>query len=302
MMRKSLAILSIVLVLTLLFPMAAAALEPAELEKVNDSFADAGYLKNGKLLRGNINSFERMTTIRPGDEIFLPLETWYFTWEKNSDGYRPAMTPKENKTLNLGLSVDFVWGEEAFDRIALTSREDKLGILIDFADTHYTFEPIEFKAECKLTQNGGEIPEGEFVVAGMLQNRRTTVNSNHRTVTLGKGRQAIGGHLNDLTDVAFDLGCGVTLTADLQIAQEVYAHAEDTPTAREREVMARYPQIKGVVRICSMGFVSGKVRLNTQAEAAMYVYDPLLNYLGTTKEPLPLEYGYYLAAEKLPQP
>ncbi len=301
-MRKTLTILSILLLFTLLFPLLAAALEPAGLEAVSDHFASEGYFKNGTRLRGDLHSFEGMLTTRPGDEIFLPLETWYFTWEKNADSYRPEMTAKQNQTLNLGLSVDVIEGEEAFDRLTITSREDKLGILIAFADAHPSFEPIQFKAECKLTQNGGEIPGGAFWVDGILRNRKTTVTGNLRTVTLGKGRQAVGGHTSDLADVMFDLGCGVTLTADLQIAQEVYAHAEDTPTQREREVMARYPQIKQVVRTQSLGFVGGRVQLDTITYGKMHVYGPLLNYLGTTDSPLPLERVYYLAAEKLSQP
>ena len=297
-MDKKITVLSWILILTVLMSTPAAALELAQPEEVSQRFASEGYFKNGTRLRGNLSSFEGMTVARPGDEIFLPLETWYFTWKKNSDQRLPQMTARDNQTLNLGLSVDYIQGEEVFERLTLTARDNQLGILIDFADTHLSFEPVKFQANCKLTVGGGEIPGGEFEVSGLFRNRQTTVINANRTVTLGKGRTAVGSHLQDLVDVQFDLGCGVTLTADLPIAQQVYAHAEDTPIPQDEDVMARSPQIRQVVRIWSMGFEKGTVRLDPNRYGNRKVYGPMLHYLGTTQDPLPLQSVYYLAAEE----
>jgi len=296
-MGKKITALCWILSLAILLATPAAAAEMASPQEVGKYFGSEGYYKNGIRQRGDLSSFEGMTA-RPGDEIFFPLESWYFTWDKNSEERIPEMTPRDNQTLNLGVSVDYVEGQEAFDRIAVTSRENRLGILIDFADALVSFDPVKFQANCRLTVGGGEVPGGEFEVSGLFRNRKITVTSADRTVTLGKGRIAVGSHLQDLANVPFDLGCGVTLTADLLIAQQVYGHAENVSLAQDKEVMVKNPQIRQVVRVYSMGFAKGKVRLDPDRYGNIKVYGPMMSYLGTTRDALPLESVYYLAAEK----
>lgn len=297
MKKKLLTLLLAVLLIAGLWVPAAA--DDAALEGASAGFGSEGYIKNGRQTRGFIEDLSWMSSTRAGDELFFPLYSWYFTWTKGANRPIGAITPQQDKTIGFGLSVAYLQGEEAFERITVTTRDNQMGILVDFVDSYPNFEPTEFEVECWLTAGGGQIDGCDFTIAGELRNRERYVVSAAGVVPLGVGRQAVGYHMQDLKDVSFDLGCGVTLTADLLIAQKVYAAAFDKPSPQDKDMLAANPGISRVIRIDQLGFTGGRVQIDTGEDGVMHAYDVMRGYLGTTDSPLRLERVYYLSKTKL---
>jgi len=260
---------------------------------LSDEFGEGGYSINSGALEKYtaLSDFAYLSNVAPGTTYFLPLRAKDFEWEGDERGHISADTVEE---LGFELDVYYERGDEALDAIKLAQKGSQVGILVDFVDEWPFVEEQSFSAKCSLIIGGVEYEGCEFRVRGTMSNREVLVDTYDTSCTLGVGRYAYG--FDNVKNVRFKLGAGVTVTSDITFTDKYYGAATRGAQEADKDVLAKYPQIKNVYYLDTVG-LTGSVTI--ESDEVLYIYDSTLVYLGTTDQPVKFRTKYYTAGSKL---
>ena len=265
----------------------------ADITGLSDEFGWSGYSTNGGAVEKytSIHDFAYLESTRPGTTYFLPLTRDDFEWEEDRGA---PITMRTVNELGITLNLDYTRGNELFDTIKITEQNGQVGILIDFADIMLSVDKEEFEVDAQLLIDGTAYKGSAFSVRGTLANRGMPVYTYDTKCTLGVGRYAVG--YDNVRGVKFNLGEGVSITADIEFTDKFYGAAIARKGEIDQPALEQYPQIEKVIQVYTIG-LKGKVRIET--EHTYYVYDDTLVYLGTTDQEVVYRGKYYLATSKL---
>jgi len=285
----------IALVMALLAGVPALAAD-AEITGLSDNFGYGGYTVNGgELKRGtSLRDWEYLGTVMPGAEYFLPLRRKDFEW--GEDGAELPINARYAQELGISLYTTIERGDTVIESLKLVERGGQYGILLKLEDTLVSVEKEEFDIRAKLLVFDTEYPDSQFRVRGSMTNNKVTVGAYTTSCSLGHGRYAFG--YDNMKNVRFDLGAGVSVSSDISLGEKLYGGARAAADDQDRAVLSKHPQIARTIHVETLN-LTGKVRIDPGELGVCHVYDDTLEYLGTTNQTLRMSGRYYLSPTKL---
>ena len=102
-----------------------------------------------------------------------------------------------------------------------------------------------------------------------------------------------------IRNIEVDLGCDVAVVLTMFKNRSYWGYTTCDISGNDLKLMTKYPQIKFVRNLTTIGMNAGKVKISVVGTNFFYVYGENLKYLGTTNDLLPYSTKYYLCSKKL---
>ena len=267
---------------------------PTAITGVAAHFGSGGYSLGGEAGAGSKDVSDLASlTLRPGDEVFLPITYKDFTWK--DDKFWP-ITMKTLDDLGISMEYDFIRGEDAVKDVGFATRKSQTGILFRMEEELAAVEPVEFRAEIRVWAEGADAQYGAFTFGGSVSNRNLSIYNTTRSLELGSGRMATC-YADGLTDFPFELDGGVTLKGNVNYGDKVYAHAVREDREEDAALRRKHSSIQDIYYLNTVN-LDGTVYFESGSQT-LYVYDQDLNYLGAADAGVGVEEKYIVTTAML---
>ncbi len=237
--------------------------------------------------------------IAPGSYLLFEIDSLNFTW---SNGMPGPTTNVTNSQISSGrITVRHVrhGGTGVIDDIVFETKSGKTYVRINFLKDMSATTERSFDITVSLHANGVRNRQSEVNISGVLRNPVVELESGQDYVDLSQGEVATTRYTH--SNIAIYAGHGISVHTRLFGGRKYYCKANNEWSSADERVYLRYEDIEGIFNLQYANLSVNSSKVSFDLNTSFYVYDGSLNYLGTTRQQLPLAEKYYLASRRLPQ-
>lgn len=263
-------------------------------------------------------------SIEPGEEIRIPLTADLFTWDNNRRPLpREAVNLKELTRSGVQVRVRVSAGGKALDYIQFdedvfentpfkvpgsnkpTGKTAYISVM--FAEELVDVRERDFSFSVYLRTKDKDTETQVITLSGTISNRETSVGEGDATMDISDATVVLAE--DNLSDIKFELGNGVTIDRNLIKGRKYYGTAKIVKAedfGKDDYWAEAYPDVILAVKLNTVNMRFGKslVKLDPkifedEENKVYHVYGEDMSYYGTTKDELIYSDIYFISKKEL---